>query len=94
MTPLAPGQATHGGAPVSRGAGAAELCELPALVDISTIAHALGITVRHVRRLVTERRIPFVKVGYFVRFDPSAIAGWVDAHRVEVADRSVRGYSR
>lgn len=61
---------------------------LPVLVDTETVAGALGVSVRHVRRLVTERRIPFVKVGYFVRFDPAAVSAWVDAHRVEIADRS------
>lgn len=63
---------------------------LPRLVDISAVARSLGISVRHVRRLVTDRRIPFVKVGYFVRFDPDEVSRWIDARRVEIADRSVR----
>ncbi len=33
------------------------------LLDILAVATALGITPRHVRRLVAERRIPFFKVG-------------------------------
>lgn len=57
---------------------------LPALVRMDTVAEALGVTERHIRRLVAERRIPFVKVGYFVRFDPREVARWLDAHRVEV----------
>lgn len=72
--------------------------QLPELVGMGAVAQSLGVTVRHIRRLVGERRIPFVKVGHFVRFDPAEIAHWVDAHRVEVADRSVchsaRGSSR
>ena len=39
---------------------------LPTLLDSSEIAGMLGITERHVRRLVLERRIPFAKVGRFV----------------------------
>lgn len=31
------------------------------LVDITWVAKRLGVTVRHVRRLVAERRIPFIK---------------------------------
>jgi len=42
----------------------------PPLLDIHAVAQALGITSRHVQRLVAERRIPFLKVGRFVRFDP------------------------
>jgi excisionase family DNA binding protein len=42
------------------------------------LAERLQITERHVRRLVAERRIPFVKVGRFVRFDPVAVAAWLD----------------
>ena len=35
---------------------------LPMLLDGSGVARHLGITERHVRRLVSERRIPFVKL--------------------------------
>ena len=60
---------------------------LHTLVDIDTVAGHLGVSVRHIRRLIDERRIPFVKVGRHVRFDVEAIAGWVDAHRTDVLDR-------
>jgi excisionase family DNA binding protein len=33
---------------------------------------------RHVRRLVAERRIPFLKWGNLLRFDPHEIAAWLD----------------
>ncbi|MCU1493243.1 MAG: hypothetical protein JWO62_1007 [Acidimicrobiaceae bacterium] len=55
---------------------------LPSLVDIETVAGALGVGVRHVRRLVAERRIPYVKVGHYVRFEPDVIARWVEERRV------------
>jgi excisionase family DNA binding protein len=57
------------------------------LLDADAVAEALGVTPRHVRRLVAERRIPFVKVGRFVRFDPGALDVWLDAQRVEVVRR-------
>ena len=31
------------------------------LIDIAAVAERLGVQVRHVRRLVYERRIPYVK---------------------------------
>ncbi|MGA2530303.1 MAG: helix-turn-helix domain-containing protein [Acidimicrobiales bacterium] len=58
---------------------------LPVLLDGTGIAQHLGITERHVRRLVSERRIPFVKVGRFVRFDPVAIAGWLERTAVKAS---------
>jgi len=33
------------------------------LIDITVVARRLGVQVRHVRRLVHERRIPYVKTG-------------------------------
>jgi excisionase family DNA binding protein len=60
---------------------------VPELIDIETLAHRLGDSVRHVRRLVAERRIPYLKVGHFVRFDPEEIASWLNAQRVGVEGR-------
>ncbi|MFN8037187.1 MAG: helix-turn-helix domain-containing protein [Acidimicrobiia bacterium] len=48
---------------------------------MDALAERLGVTERHVRRLVAERRIPFVKVGRFVRFDPTDVAAWLDSCR-------------
>ena len=42
---------------------AAGSSHIPRLVDITTIAAHLDVSVRHVRRLVAERRIPYVKWG-------------------------------
>lgn len=53
------------------------------LLDIEAVAEALGVTPRHIRRLVAERRIPFFKVGKFVRFDPGALDLWLDQSRVD-----------
>ena len=55
--------------------------ELPRLIDINEVARHLGVNVRHVRRLVAERRIPFVKWGHLLRFDPVEIKRWVDTAR-------------
>lgn len=51
------------------------------LVSISEVASQLGVDVRHVRRLVYEGRIPCIKWGHLLRFDPAEIAIWVDSHR-------------
>jgi excisionase family DNA binding protein len=53
------------------------------LLDIDGVAHHLGVTVRHIRRLVDERRIPFIKWGLRLHFDRAAVDAWVDQHRIE-----------
>jgi excisionase family DNA binding protein len=76
------------------GTGPSPSVALPTLVDIGAVAMSLGVTVRHVRRLVTERRIPFLKVGHFVRFDPEEIHWWLDEHRVETLQPRTRSRTR
>jgi excisionase family DNA binding protein len=51
------------------------------LMDIHAVAHRLGVQTRHVRRLVYERRIPYLKWGHLLRFDPDEIERWLDATR-------------
>lgn len=53
----------------------------PPLMDIEAVAARLGVTVRHVRRLVSERRIPYLKWSHLVRFDPVEISAWLGAAR-------------
>ena len=55
---------------------------LPELMTIDQLAERLGVTHRHVRRLVDERRVPFLRVGRFIRFDPGEIADWLNRSRV------------
>ncbi|MCP3911834.1 MAG: helix-turn-helix domain-containing protein [Actinomycetia bacterium] len=51
------------------------------LIDVPGLAERLGVTQRFVRRLTAEDRVPFLKIGKFVRFDPEEIDHWVDGHR-------------
>ncbi|MDP9389655.1 MAG: helix-turn-helix domain-containing protein [Actinomycetota bacterium] len=36
--------------------------------------------------MVAERRIPFVRVGRFIRFDPSAIGRWLEEQATGAGD--------
>jgi excisionase family DNA binding protein len=51
------------------------------LLDLPAVAERLGVNERHVRRLVAERRIPFLKWGRLLRFDPIEIEAWIDEAR-------------
>jgi excisionase family DNA binding protein len=53
----------------------------PRLLDIDAVAEQLAVTPRHIRRLVAERRIPYLKVGRFIRFDPAEVESWLDRTR-------------
>lgn len=55
-----------------------------ALLDIDAAAKRLAVTERFMRRLVAERRIPYFKVGKYVRFDPADLDTWLDERRVDV----------
>jgi excisionase family DNA binding protein len=48
------------------------------LLDITGVAERLGVRVRYVRRLVAKRRIPYIKLGHLLRFDPAQIDEWLD----------------
>lgn len=51
------------------------------LWDIDSVASRLGVRVRHIRRLVAERRIPYIKWGRLLRFDPDEIEAWLNEAR-------------
>jgi excisionase family DNA binding protein len=55
---------------------------IPRLLDITHLAELLDVNPRHVRRLVFERRIPFIKWGHLIRFDPAEIETWLREARV------------
>jgi len=64
--------------------------DLPHLLDIEGLAGQLAISIRHVRRLVAERRIPYLKVGHLVRFDPEDVVQWLGDHRVTPTPHATR----
>lgn len=65
---------------------------LPVLLDVEEVATHLNITVRHLRRLVFERRIPYLKVGSLLRFDSDELAAWLKER--EVVPRTRGPYGR
>ena len=51
------------------------------LLDLPAVAARLGVNHRHIRRLVAERRIPYIKWGHLLRFDPAELREWIDTYR-------------
>ncbi len=56
------------------------------LHTVEQAAERLNTTERFVRRLVTERRIPFHKVGRHIRITEADIVRFLHEHRVEVVE--------
>ena len=52
------------------------------LMSVEQAGEYLGTGPRFIRRLITERRISFVKVGKYVRLERATLDAFVDAGRV------------
>jgi excisionase family DNA binding protein len=46
------------------------------------VAERLNVSLRFIRRLCHERRVPYTKVGKFVRFDADELEAWITTQRV------------
>lgn len=53
------------------------------LLSVDEVAERLGVPTRFVRRLVDERRIPFCKIGRYVRFESDDVEQFIADGRVE-----------
>jgi excisionase family DNA binding protein len=53
------------------------------LLSVQQAAQRLGTKVRFVRRLVSERRIRFYRVGKYVRFHPADLAAYIRDGQVD-----------
>ncbi len=53
------------------------------LLTVVEAAQRMKVSVKHVRRLVAERRIAYVPVGRCVRLDPADIVAYITSVRVE-----------
>ena len=53
------------------------------ILTISQAAEVLNVSDRFMRRLVSERRIAFIKVGRFVRFDRATLDAYLERHTIE-----------
>lgn len=61
------------------------------LMTVDGAGEALGTGPRFIRRLITERRIEFVRVGRHARISRAALVAFVDAGTVLPVDRRRRG---
>lgn len=67
------------------------VAEVERLLTVAEVAELLGTSDRFPRRLITERRIRYVRVGRHVRIPVSAVREFIDAGLVEPARPGGRG---
>ena len=53
------------------------------LLTIDQAAERLNVSTRFVRRLVDERRVPYLKIGKFIRFAEDELNAWIEAQRID-----------
>lgn len=59
---------------------------MKAYLTVDEAAEYMNTTVRFVRRLIAERRIPFHKIGRHVRLKVEDVDAFIEAGRVEAFD--------
>lgn len=52
---------------------------LPRLLKAEELADLLGLPLWRVYELAREKRIPRVRIGRSLRFDPNAVSDWLNA---------------
>lgn len=53
------------------------------LLDINDCAAYLGVSKYTLYRWVNMRKIPYIKCGHLLKFDPKDIENWINKNRVE-----------
>jgi len=56
----------------------------PRLLDIQQVAVYTGLSVHTLYTMVSQRRIPFVKMGRLTKFDREELDKWIASHSVKV----------
>lgn len=56
----------------------------PRLLDIQQVAIYTGLSVHTLYTMVSQRRIPFVKMGRLTKFDRVELDKWIVSHSVKV----------
>ena len=52
------------------------------MLSIKQVAAYTGVSVHTLYTMVSQRRIPYVKMGRLTRFDPGQLEEWISQHTV------------
>ena len=59
-----------------------DLNENNKLLTIIDISRILNVKVSWVKSAIFKRKIPYIKVGHYVRFDEKEIESWIKRHKI------------
>ena len=68
------------------GGSSAALSPPDPLWNVAEVANCLGITAKGVYGLVEKRKVPFLRIGSRLRFEPGKIQDWIHQQRVEATE--------
>ena len=60
------------------------------LLNIHQAAETVGLTVKTLYTYICKRKIPFVKLGSRVLFDPEKLAAWVERNSIDSIEQSLK----
>lgn len=60
------------------------------LLDVQEVATLTGQAKQSIYQMVSARKIPHVKIGHSVRFDPREIEEWIENLKVSVIPNTKR----
>lgn len=63
----------------------AALFTFPELMTVKSVAPLLGKSTKTIRRMVSSRQIPFLRIGGELKFDPSALMLWLSKQDATLA---------
>lgn len=63
---------------------ARKIGEMRKKIDIQELSEMLGVSVNTIYSWISQRKIPYIKVGRLVRFDVDKVEKWLENHSVEV----------
>ena len=53
------------------------------LIDVNELAAMLGVSIHTIYSWVSEKKVPYVKIGRLTRFDLETIHKWIDQNTVQ-----------
>jgi len=56
---------------------------MTSLMDLKTVSKQLGLAEITVYKMVSAKRIPYIKIGRRVLFDPQKLSKWLEKKSVE-----------
>ncbi len=60
------------------------------LLTVEQVAKAMQVSVKTVYRLVTENKIPSLRVGSSIRFDPDKIQEWQNQNTCKQPEKEIK----